>query len=866
MRGLLIYDLLVGPTILITGALMTDTTLAQALGGMVSIPQFFIWRLVWSADDNKFLKTPCYPDGSVYIMEAKDPANWMTHADAVATLAKLEGNGTQYALGFYLTKSTGYWFFDLDGCFNRDTGELSEVANYAMQALPGAACEWSSSGRGLHFFGRGTVPPHRCTYKPANLEFYTEGRGIAFGLSGRATGAADTDHTNAINIICAHWFPPTPEVSHGSGPRSEWRGPTDDGELLRRAMASGSVASKLGYKASFADLWNRNVPMLAKSFPPSKDSKEFGESDADAALAMQLAFWTGCDADRIERLMLQSALKRDKWDKRVHETYLRELTIANACASVSRVLQDEEKVQKLDVSVTAEQRNVMEDWITRVVNAEELDLRNTVIPAIAADRTIEMLDRERLALLIKERLAVFQIPATIGQCRKMVSMQAVESEVSTDAGIPAFATEHVYVRQGDAFFHLPTATPLSRTAFQATYNRAMPAKQNGDKEDAAKWCLERWGTSTVHDLMYHPRREPVFHHDGQPYANLYSEKSVPPSTEYTAQGVECIRLFARHLELFCGSRPDVYGHFLAWLAFNVQNPGVKVRYAPILKGIPGDGKSIITKILRAAMGDRNVNEVGPAIVMNSGGFTDWAQGACVIALEEMMMQGKNRYAMANAIKENITNDRVTINRKGRAQLPIINVSNFICFTNHSNAVPLEDNDRRWWVIFSPYASIADAAKAHGVADMGQVLASIAYGADRHGGEIRKWLLEMPIPVTFDPNGHAPYTDEKMSMLESGEDGEHSIARQVIETGAPGVTYEALSSSCLTAAMRAICILEGADVPKGSKVNSMLNDIGYQAIGTMKIQSKIHRVWVKPGVSRDRARALIESGYTVSSQV
>jgi hypothetical protein len=844
---------------------MTEIALAQALGGMINIPQFFVWRLEWVAAENKFHKTPCYPDGSVYIMSAQDPANWKTYAEAVAIINSLQGNGVQYALGFYLTANTGYWFFDLDGCLNKATGELSAVADYAMKALPGAACEWSSSGNGLHFFGRGLVPPHSCTYKAANLEFYTEGRGIAFGLTGMATGCADTDHTNAINIICNHWFPQTPDVSHGSGPRPEWRGPTDDAELLRRAMASGSAASKLGYKAAFSDLWTRNVPMLAKTFPPSDTGSEFGESEADAALAMQLAFWTGCDADRIERLMLQSALKREKWDKRVHETYLRELTIARACASVSRVLVDEERVQKLDVSVSAEQVTATGDWISRVVNAEELELRNTVIPAIAADRSIEMLDRDRLASLIKERLAVFHIPATIGQCRKMVATEKAEDDVPTN-DIPPFATEHVYVRQGDAFFHLPTATALSRTAFQATYNRAMPPKANGDKEDAAKWCLERWGTTTVHDLMYHPRRDPVFVHDGQPYANLYSEKSVPAVAEYTAEGVECIRLFARHLELFCGGRPDVYGHFLAWLAFNVQNPGVKVRYAPILKGIPGDGKSIITKMLRAAMGDRNVNEVGPAIVMNSGGFTDWAQGACVIALEEMMMQGKNRYAMANAIKENITNDRVTINRKGRAQLPIINVSNFICFTNHSNAVPLEDNDRRWWVIFSPYASIADAAKAHGVGDIGQVLATIAIGADKHSGEIRKWLLEMPIPATFDPNGHAPYTDEKMSMLASGEDGEHSIARQVIETGAPGVTYEALSSSCLTNAMRAICILEGADVPKGSKVNSMLNDIGYQSIGTMKIQSKIHRVWVKPGVSRDRARALIEAGYVVSSPV
>lgn len=842
---------------------MTDTTLAQALGGMISIPQFFVWRLVWSADDNKFHKTPCYPDGSVYIMVAKDPANWMTYADAVATLAKLKGNGTQYALGFYLTANTGYWFFDLDGCFDPGTGELSEVANYAMQALPGAACEWSSSGRGLHFFGRGTVPPHGCTYKPANLEFYTEGRGIAFGLSGRAKGAADTDHTNAINIICAHWFPPAPEVSHGSGPRPEWRGPTDDGELLRRAMASGSVASKLGYKASFADLWNRNVPVLAKSFPPSKDSKEFGESDADAALAMQLAFWTGCDVDRIERLMLQSALKRDKWD--THETYLRGLTIPNACASVSRVLQDEEKVQKLDVSVTAEQRNVMEDWITRVVNAEELDLRNSVIPAIAADRTIEMLDRERLALLIKERLAVFQIPATIGQCRKMVSMQAVESDTVEDNSIPSFATEHLYIENGDLFFDTATATEKTYATFRANYNRAMPSKANGDKEDAAKWCLERWGMNTVYDTMYVPCNPSLFTYQGRRHANLYTPASLPPLAEYTAAGVQGIQTFAALLERFCGYRQDVYGTLLAWMAFNVQNPGVKVRWSPILKGIPGDGKSLMTSVLAGAMGERNVSSVGPSVVMNQGGFTDWAHGACVIAMEELKMEGKNRYAMANAFKDNVTNSRITINRKGRGLLPIINISNFVAYTNFNDAVPLEDNDRRWFVVFSPYTKISDVLHANGLAtvdELGQAFDVVWNAVHNHPGELRKWLLEMPVPESFKPNGHAPDTPEKARMRASGEDETHAIARQVIATGAYGVTDTVLSTACLSKAMERTYLTEGLEIPKTTKLSKMLTDLGYMAHDrTVKWKNVMHRIWTVSPMSNEQIRIQLDTTDT-----
>lgn len=847
---------------------MTDISLAQALGGMISIPQFFVWRLVWSDAKNKYLKTPCYPDGSVYVMEARDPANWKTYAEAVAIIEALAGNGTKYALGFYLTANTGYWFFDLDGCLDKTTGELSPVADYAMKALPGAACEWSSSGNGLHFFGRGAVPAHGCTNKAANLEFYTEGRGIAFGLTGVATGCADTDHTNAVQVICAHWFPPVAEAVHGDGPRPEWRGPADDAELLRRAMASKSDANRLGYKASFEDLWTRNVPVLAKFYPPSDTGSEFGESEADGALAMQLAFWTGCDADRIERLMNQSALKRDKWDKRVHETYLRELTIARACASVSRVLIDEEKVQKLDVAVTTEQMAATDDWLGRVVNADEPTLRNVVIPAIAADRTIEMLDRERLALLIKERLSVFQIPATIGQCRKMVSMEAVDS-VETDVGVPTFATEHLYIENGDLFFDITTATEKTYATFRANYNRAMPSKPNGDKEDAAKWCLERWGMHTVFDTMYVPSHEPIFTYQGRKHANLYTPASLPAVAEYTTGGIAGIQTFATLLERFCGCRADVYGTLLAWMAFNVQNPGVKVRWAPILKGVQGDGKSLLTSVLAAAMGERNVNSVGPSVVMNQGGFTDWAHGACVIGMEELKMEGKNRYAMANAFKDNVTNSRVTINRKGRGLLPIINISNFIAYTNFTDAVPLEDNDRRWFVIFSPYRTISDVLHANGltsVDDLGRAFDAVWNAVHNHAGELRKWLLELPVPEWFKPNGHAPDTPEKAQMRASGEDETHAIARQVIATGAHGVSSACLSSACLSKAIERVYLIEGLEIPKSSKLNKMLTDLGYLSMGSIKWNGGSHRVWVLSGMSNEQIRYHLDTTVTGYSPV
>jgi primase-polymerase (primpol)-like protein len=850
---------------------MTETTLAQALGGVVNIPQFFIYKLTWDAAKNKYQKKPCYKDGTPLLKdEGGNEATWTDYTTAVASLAALRARDghNAWTLGFWFTKDCGYWFLDADSVLGAG-GELTQEANYFFQALPGAFCEWSSSGRGLHWVGRGLVPPHSscpAVAKAVGLEFYTEGRGIAFGLTDKATGSADVDHTVAIGVIAAHWFKPSELLTRdASGVDPAYRGPYDDNELLRRAMQSGSVGSLVSGKASFADLWNRNVAVLARTYPPEPGGNdEFGASHADEALAFMLAFWTGRDAARVERLMLLSALKRDKWDTNVHATYLAG-TIAKACAGCSNIYIEQERVTQLAVATTEDARAVSDAWQQKVIKADEVELRNVVVPGIAADGSIDMLDRERLAGLVKTRFADFMINLSIGQCRKMVRTQKVVDEV-LDVEVPEFAKEHVYVGQTDSFFNIPTATESSRTTFQATYNRAMPAKQNGDKEDAAKWCLERWDMPIVYDLMYLPGKESVFHHNGLQYANLYTPSSVPAvAAAYTPTGLAGIQAFATMLNSFCSNRAEVYGYLLSWMAFNVQNPGVKVRFAPILKGIQGDAKSMLTSVLAAAMGERNVASVGPSIVMNSGGFTDWAHGACVIGMEELKLEGKNRYAIANAFKDNITNSRVTINRKGKGHLPIVNISNFIAYTNFVDAIPLEDTDRRWFVIFSPYTCVADVVKALGLPNtdaLAKMMDAIWDAIHKCPGELRKWLLEMEVPEWFKPNAAAPWTDEKGFMKASGENEDHAIARQVIATGAFGVCREVVSTSCLATAMRAICIVEGVEVPKTSALSKMLGDLGYMSTNrVIKWSGKSHRVWVLSALSNEQIRYHLDTTVT-----
>jgi putative DNA primase/helicase len=72
----------------------------------------------------------------------------------------------------------------------------------------------------------------------------------------------------------------------------------DDAELLGRAFVA------------------RNGRELRTLFEGSWEGRYPSQSEADLALVGGLAFWTGGDCDRIERLFRSSGLVREKWDSR----------------------------------------------------------------------------------------------------------------------------------------------------------------------------------------------------------------------------------------------------------------------------------------------------------------------------------------------------------------------------------------------------------------------------------------------------------------------------------------------------------------------------------------------------------------------
>jgi hypothetical protein len=186
---------------------------------------------------------------------------------------------------------------------------------------------------------------------------------------------------------------------------------------------------------------------------------------------------------------------------------------------------------------------------------------------------------------------------------------------------------------------------------------------------------------------------------------------------------------------------------LDYLALLTQKPDQKIHFALLVRGSQGTGKSWIGNLMEKIIGRPNV--VRPSNDEVVSRWTHWMEGAQLAIVEELMTLG--RLEVANRLKPVITDPMIRIEEKKCSLYSIPNHLNFLCFTNHDDALKIEHGDRRWLVVFSP-AVKQEAAYYERL-----------FGYLERGGAafVKHWLLQRQIIL----NGHgvAPKTSGKETM-------------------------------------------------------------------------------------------------------
>lgn len=317
-----------------------------ALDAMRSFPQWVNYRLV-PKTDGKTDKLPVNPlTGQV--CNAHDPSVWCDYVTAYNTGAPV---------AFVFAQSDPFFFLDIDGCLE-PSGNWNEQALYLCSLFPGCAVEVSQSGRGLHIFGMMPADlQHSCKRPDLGLEFYTTGRFCAITEAGVTGDAAVMPDPETYRQFVSYFFPPSAGAPALPGanaaewttePCAEYLGPESDEDLIERMLRSRSVKSIVGAGVRFRDLWNADGDALSQVYPDNAgiQGRAFDWSAADAALCSHLAFWTGKNCERMDRLWGQSALgQREKYHTR--PPYRRD-TILRAVAVCSKVYRDRKLIQPAD--------------------------------------------------------------------------------------------------------------------------------------------------------------------------------------------------------------------------------------------------------------------------------------------------------------------------------------------------------------------------------------------------------------------------------------------------------------------------------------------------------------------------------------
>ena len=266
----------------------------------------------WSMEnDNNGRKTkrPINPYTGSYA-KSNDSATWSDYETAVNMSKNFDG------IGFML--GDGIFGIDIDGVEKEIQEYLSNdgidnIVGEFIETMESYA-EISPSGKGIHILVKGELP--KGGRRRGNIEMYSELRFLTFtGFRIGRFREVNEDEEGRINYLHNKYI---------AGQEKETK--------------------KLNTTTGFGN--NLSIERIIDIAKKSKNSLRFttlfegdwtqfydSQSEADMALANDLAFWTARDPEKMDELFRKSTLYRDKWDEQRGDYTYGDMTINRAIES-----------------------------------------------------------------------------------------------------------------------------------------------------------------------------------------------------------------------------------------------------------------------------------------------------------------------------------------------------------------------------------------------------------------------------------------------------------------------------------------------------------------------------------------------------
>lgn len=237
----------------------------------------------------------------------------------------------------------------------------------------------------------------------------------------------------------------------------------------------------------------------------------------------------------------------------------------------------------------------------------------------------------------------------------------------------------IWIVSMEKFMRLSDGLMWSARQFDSFYNNLA---QRGS------YSSQLFSTDTIRKverLVYRPGKDVFL--DGGKSINLWRPSSIVPKQGDTA-------LWEAHLNYLFQDENDK-NRVLNWMAWVYQNQERKPNHGLLLVGRnTGTGKSWIARVLEQLIGPENTQR--PKNTSLKGDFNAWALQCKLCIIEELMQIGRRE--VANELRDTITESTIEVNIKNVTAQKIENYMAMMAITNHRDAMPMEETERRWLVV------------------------------------------------------------------------------------------------------------------------------------------------------------------------
>ncbi len=209
--------------------------------------------------------------------------------------------------------------------------------------------------------------------------------------------------------------------------------------------------------------------------------------------------------------------------------------------------------------------------------------------------------------------------------------------------------------------------------------------------------------------------------------------------------------------------------FIDWLAHIEQKPGELPHFGWLhVSRLHGTGRNWVASVLTRLWRGNVAASLDLAGLLD-GGFNDRLSCCLLGIVDEVNEGGAQKYRVANRLRQLVTPEVREINPKfGRKRMEH-NAARWLILSNHTGALPLDEHDRRFWVV--SHESQPKAASYY--VRLYRLLNNPAFIAS-----VRELLLRRDISG-FNPGQRPPMNDAKTALVEFSQSEEDAVCKALV---------------------------------------------------------------------------------------